>query len=292
MPRISVIGLGAMGRPIAHNLLGAGSEVTVWNRSPRPVEELVAAGATAAPTLAEAFATGTVISMVSNDEVFAQLFLDSDVLAHAPADSVHINMATVSTELARRAAAVHAEHGVGYLSAPVFGRVAAAEAGRLTVIVGGPAALRERVQPVFDVIGASSWPMGERAEQASIVKILGNYLIACAIQSMGEAVSLAERSGVDAAELITLLSSTLFQGPAYASYGALIAAHEYTPAGFTTTLGRKDLHLALDVAERTGVTLPVGEVLRRAFDQAIADGRADEDWASIAEQQQSATGPR
>ncbi|MGO3886140.1 MAG: NAD(P)-dependent oxidoreductase [Mycetocola sp.] len=285
MPHISVIGLGAMGRPIARNLLAAGYQVTVWNRSSDPTAELVADGAVAAATLSEALQSGTFISMLSTDQVFAELFLDSGVLDSAPADSVHINMATVSTELAQRATAIHAEHGVGYIAAPVFGRVPVAEAGQLNIIAGGPAELRERVQPVFDIIGGATWPVGERAEQANIVKILGNYLIACAIQSMGEAVSLAERSGVDSRELITLFSSTLFQGPVYSSYGGLIADHTYTPAGFTTTLGRKDLHLALDAAEQKNVTLPFGELLRGVFEQAIADGYADQDWASIAEQQ-------
>ena len=117
------------------------------------------------------------------------------------------------------------------------------------------------------------------------MKILGNYLIACAIQSLGEAVSLAEGAGVDSGQFVELLTSTLFPGAVYTGYGSAIADRRYQPAGFTTVLGRKDLHLALDAADDHDMTLPTGELLRAVFDQAIADGRGADDWAVIAEQQ-------
>lgn len=284
MSSVSIIGLGAMGRPIARNLLKAGHEVTVWNRSPEPAAELAAAGAHTAATVEEALQAGVVFSVLSNDQAVAETFLDSRVLAVAPAGTVHVNMATVSTTLARRATAVHVEHGVGYVAAPVFGRVPVAEAGALNILAAGEDALIDRVQPFLNAIGTRTWWLGEAPEQANIVKILGNYVIACAIQSLGEAVSLAESTGVDASKLIELLTSTLFPGQVYTSYGTLIAERRYQPAGFTTALGRKDLHLALDAATDQGITLPIGELLRNVFDRAIRDGRADDDWAVIAEQ--------
>ncbi|MDN6557182.1 MAG: NAD(P)-dependent oxidoreductase [Acidipropionibacterium acidipropionici] len=284
MTAVSIIGLGAMGRPIARNLLAAGFEVTVWNRSPQPVADLASAGARAAGSVAEALQTGTVISMLSNDQAVTDVLLDSGVLAEAPEGTLHINMATVSTGLARRAADIHADHGVSYLAAPVFGRVPVAEAGNLNILAAGDAALIDRAQPLFDVIGTQTWRLGERPEQANIVKILGNYLIATVIESLGEAVTLAEHSGVDTSQLIDLLTSSLFPGATYTAYRTLIAERRYQPAGFTTTLGRKDLHLALDAADEHGLTLPFGEILRAIFDQAIADGSGDEDWAAITEQ--------
>ena len=206
------------------------------------------------------------------------------MLTHTPDGAAHVNLSTVSTALARRAVEVHAEHGVGYIAAPVFGRAPVAEAGNLNILAAGDALLIDRVQPFFDVIGSRTWRLGEEPEQANIVKILGNYLIASAIQSLGEAVSLAEQTGVDAGQLIELLTTTLFPGQVYASYGALIAERRYLPAAFTTALGRKDLHLALDAANDHGLTLPFGEVLREVFEQAIRDGHGQDDWASIAEQ--------
>ncbi|MFE9404208.1 NAD(P)-dependent oxidoreductase [Streptomyces sp. NPDC006530] len=282
---IAVIGLGAMGRPIACNLLKGGHDVVVWNRSDEPADGLVALGARRAASVAEAMRTPVVFSVLSDDRAVAETFLDSGVLAQIPGGTVHVNLATVSADLARRADAAHAEHGVGYVAAPVFGRVPVAEAGALNVLAAGEHGLLDRVQPFFDVIGSRTWRLGDRPEQANIVKILGNYLIACAIQSLGEAVSLAEGAGVDPGQLVELLTSTLFPGPVYSGYGSMIAERRYQPAGFTTVLGRKDLHLALDAATDQGVSLPVGELLRTVFDDAIAAGRGADDWAGIVEQQ-------
>ncbi|MFC9752076.1 NAD(P)-dependent oxidoreductase [Streptomyces sp. NPDC056921] len=285
MSSIAVIGLGAMGRPIARNLLKAGHDVVVWNRSDGPAIELVAVGARRAASVTEAMHSSVVFSVLPDDRAVAETFIDSGVLARTPGGTVHVNLATVSTGLARRVGAAHAEHGVGYVAAPVFGRVPVAEAGALNVLAAGEHALLDRVQPFFDVIGSRTWRLGDRPEQANIVKILGNYLIACAIQSLGEAVSLAEGSGVESGQFVELLTSTLFPGAVYTGYGSMIAERRYQPAGFTTVLGRKDLHLALDAATDQGTPLPIGQLLRAVFDEAIADGRGADDWAVIAEQQ-------
>lgn len=283
MSSVAVVGLGSMGRPMARNLLAAGHGVTVWNRSPGPVEELVAEGAHRAERIEDAFASGVVFSVLADDRAVAEAFLDSGVLAQAPSGSLHVNLATVSTQFARRAAAVHADHGVGYLAAPVFGRATVAEQGALNVVVAGDAGQIDRVQELFDVIGSRTWRLGDVPEQANAVKILGNYLLACAIESLSEAVGLAEKAGVDPAQLVELMTTTLFPGPVYSTYGSLIAERRYQPAGFATVLGRKDVHLALDSADAVGATLPFGAVLREVFEQAIAQGHADDDWASIAE---------
>ncbi|GAB2514622.1 NAD(P)-dependent oxidoreductase [Nocardia heshunensis] len=284
MGEVAVIGLGGMGRAIARNLVRAGHDTVVWNRSAGPAEELAQAGARRVDTVAEALRSPVVFSVLSDDAAFAEIFLDSGVLDQARPE-VHINVATVSVELCRRAAKAHGEYGIGYLAAPVFGRVSVAEAGALNILAAGEPALIDRVQPFFDVIGSRTWRLGERPEQANTAKILGNYLIACAIQSLSEAVSVADAAGTDPGQFVELLSSTLFPGPVYAGYGSMIAQREYQPAGFNTALGRKDLHLALDAAADQSIPLPFGELLRGVFAQAIADGRAADDWASIAEQQ-------
>ncbi|MBT2442916.1 NAD(P)-dependent oxidoreductase [Streptomyces sp. ISL-36] len=284
MSSIAVIGLGAMGRPIAHNLVKAGHDVVVWNRSDAPAEQLVAAGARRAASVAEAMHSPVVFSVLSDDRAVAETFIDSGVLSRTPAGTVHVNLATVSAGLARRAGAAHAESGVGYVAAPVFGRVPVAEAGALNILAAGEEGQIDRAQPFFDVIGSRTWRLGDRPEQANIVKILGNYLIACAIQSLGEAVSLAEGAGVDSGQFVELLTSTL-PGAVYAGYGSMIAERRYQPTGFSTVLGRKDLHLALDAAIDHDIPLPIGQLLQAVFDQAIAEGHGADDWAVIAEQQ-------
>ncbi|MGH3723284.1 MAG: NAD(P)-dependent oxidoreductase [Mycobacterium sp.] len=286
MSTIAVIGLGAMGKAMAHNLVAAGHEVSVWNRSPDPIEELATAGARPLGSVAEAFDSGVVFSVLADDRAVAETFLESEVLADARG-ALHVNLATVSTQLADRAAAQHGEHGVGYVAAPIFGRVAVAQAGQLQVLAAGGSEHIDRAQTFFDVIGARTWRLGDAPRQANVVKIIGNFLIASAIQSLSEAVSMAERSDVNAGLLVELLTSTLFQGPAYSSYGALIATSAYEPAGFTTTLGRKDIGLALDVAADAGLRLPFGEVLRSVLDDALANGQANLDWSSIAELQRT-----
>lgn len=285
MAGISVIGLGGMGRAMARNLLAAGHDVTVWNRSAAPLDELVAAGARRAADVTDALQSPVVLSMLADDAAFAEVFLDSGVLSTARDDLVHANLATVSTALAVRATDAHAAHGLGYVAAPVFGRVSAAEAGALSILAAGGPERLDRLQPVFDVLGTRTWRLGEDPAQANVVKILGNYLIAAAIQNVGEAVSVVEAAGVDPGLFVELISTALFPGRVYAGYGEMIAERRYQPAAFRTELGRKDLHLALDAAAAHEIALPVGEVLREVFDSAIADGRGDDDWASIAERQ-------
>lgn len=285
MGEVAVIGLGGMGRAIARNLVRAGLETVVWNRSAGPAEELAEAGALHVASVAEALRCPVAFSVLSDDTAFAEVFLDSGVLGQARPGVVHVNVATVSVGLARRAAEAHAAHGIGYVAAPVFGRVSVAEAGALNILAAGEPGLIDRVQPFFDAIGSRTWRLGERPEQANTAKVLGNYLIACVIQSLGEAVSVADAAGADPGQFVELLASTLFPGPVYSGYGSMIAQRRYQPAGFTTALGRKDLHLALAAAAGQAVSLPFGELLRGVFDQAIADGRAMDDWAVIAEQQ-------
>lgn len=286
MSTIAVVGLGAMGKAMADNLVRSGHEVSVWNRSPGPVEELAAVGARPLESAAQAFESGVVFSVLADDHAVSDTFLTPEILA-AGRGALHVNLATVSTQLADRATALHGEHGVGYVAAPVFGRVPVAQAGQLQVLAAGAPDQIDRAQPFLDVIGARTWRLGDAPRQANVVKIIGNFLIASAIQSLSEAVSMAERSGVDSTLLVELLTSTLFQGPAYSSYGKLIATSTYEPAGFTTTLGRKDVGLALDVAADTGLRLPFGEVLRSVLDEALANGHADLDWSSIADLQRA-----
>ncbi|GAA5021229.1 hypothetical protein GCM10025734_76300 [Kitasatospora paranensis] len=133
---VGFVGLGTMGREMARQLLSAGHRVTVWNRSPEAVRILVGDGAEAAGSLSAALAAEAVVSMLADDAAVESLLLDDDLLA-AATTTVHVNMATVSPELARRAAAQHAEHGIGYVAAPVMGRSDVAAAGNLAILAAG-----------------------------------------------------------------------------------------------------------------------------------------------------------
>ncbi len=279
---IGFVGLGSMGRAMVGHLLANGEEVMVWNRSPGAVDDLVGDGAARASSLADVLATGTVFSMLSNESVVFDLF-DDAVLAGAPAGTVHVNMATVGVGAAARLSTRHADAGVGYVAAPVLGRPPAAASGALTVLAAGDAALVERVLPVLDVLGRRVWRIGEDPSAANAVKVGVNYLIIHALQALAESITLLETRGIDTSMFVDLLGDSLFPGVVYSGYGGAIVRKEYSPPGFTTELGFKDLMLALDAAHSSGVSLPSESMLRTVFESALAEGQADLDWASIAE---------
>jgi len=279
---VGFIGLGAMGRAMAGRLVAAGHRVRVWNRSRAAVDELVRVGAEAASEARAAFG-GVVISMLGDDGAVRETVLDPGLPASAPAGTVHVNMATISVGLAASLAAEHRRHGVGYVSAPVFGRPEAAAAAKLAIVAAGDPAAIDRVQPLLDAMGQRTWRVGREPVQANAVKVAGNFLIASAIESMAEAAVLVERHGVPPGDLLDVMTSTLFAAPVYHNYGALIVNRRYEPAAFRLVLGLKDLRLVLDAAETARTPMPFASVLRDHLLEAVAQGDGERDWAALAE---------
>jgi len=291
MAQLGFLGLGTMGREMARRLVDAGHDVVVWNRSAEAMEPLVAAGATAADSPAAALAAPVSFSMLANDEA-ADAVLSAEHLAGAPG-RLHVSMASLSPDAADRLSARHAEAGVAYLAAPVLGRFTVAAEGQLNIIAAGAPADLERATPYFDILGKKVWVVGETPRIANVVKAAVNYDIIHAFQAMAESVALVEHSGVDAGLFTELLSSTLFPGPVYTGYGAMIAERRFTPPGFTMTLGAKDLGLAESIAAEAGIHLPTAPVLRRAFDMALAsDDLRDVDWSGMAQVTREGRYPR
>jgi 3-hydroxyisobutyrate dehydrogenase-like beta-hydroxyacid dehydrogenase len=177
----------------------------------------------------------------------------------------------------------HRRHGVRYVAAPVFGRPDAAAAGQLNIVAAGDAAAIELVEPLLGVIGQRTWRVGSEPAQANAVKIAGNFMIAAAIEAMAEAVVMTEAYGVQAAELMNVLTNTLFAAPVYKNYGAMIVERRYEPAAFRLTLGLKDMRLALAAAEAARTTMPFASLLRDHLLEAVAQGDGDRDWAALAE---------
>lgn len=282
MAQLGFLGLGTMGREMARRLIDAGHDVVVWNRSADAVAPLVEAGARAASSPAEALAAPISFSMLANDDA-ADGVLSAENLAGAPG-RLHVAMASLSPAAASRLSARHAEAGVAYLAAPVLGRFTVAAAGELNIIAAGAAADLDRAAPYFDILGKRVWTVGAEPRIANVVKAAVNYDIIHAFQAIAESVALVEANDVDAGLFTELLSSTLFPGPVYTGYGAMIAERRYTPPGFTMTLGAKDLGLAEAIAAEAGIVLPSAPVLRRAFDAALAsEDLKDADWSGVAE---------
>jgi 3-hydroxyisobutyrate dehydrogenase-like beta-hydroxyacid dehydrogenase len=282
MAQLGFLGLGTMGREMARRLIDAGHDVVVWNRSADAVAPLVEAGARAASSPAEALAAPISFSMLANDDA-ADDVLSAENLAGAPG-RLHVAMASLSPAAASRLSARHAEAGVAYLAAPVLGRFTVAAAGELNIIAAGAAADLERAAPYFEILGKRVWTVGAEPRIANVVKAAVNYDIIHAFQAIAESVALVEANDVDAGLFTELLSSTLFPGPVYTGYGAMIAEARYTPPGFTMALGSKDLGLAEAIAAEAGIVLPSAPVLRRAFDAALAsEDLKDADWSGVAE---------
>lgn len=280
---LGFIGLGTMGAPMVLNLLKAGHQVRVWNRSPAPLEELVRAGAQAVDRPALAANAEVLISMLGDDAAIRSVFIDAKALHGLAPGSVHVNMSTVSVALAKEMAALHAERGVAYVSAPVLGRVDVAAAGNLNILVSGPADALARVQPLFDVLGRKTWPFGECAELACVAKLSANLMIAAAIESTAEASTLASGYGISRAAFIEMITSTLFAVPVYQGYGKLMVDKQFEPAGFKLSLGLKDIRLALEAGEAAQVPLPFASVLKDNLLDGMAHGQGDQDWASLSE---------
>jgi len=280
---IGFIGLGAMGRHMAANLLRSNQPVHVWNRNPAPVHALAEQGAKAAASAAECGIADVVFSMLSDDQATRSVVVDGRVLDAMAPGSIHVNMATVSVAFAREMAALHVARGIGYVAAPVLGRVDIAAAGKLNILAGGSDELIARVQPLLDLMGQKTWRFGDAPEQANAVKLACNLTLACAIEAMGEGAALAGSHGVQAASFIDLLTSTLFAGsPVYKGYGGMIAQERYSPAGFKLSLGLKDVGLANEAAEAQGLRLRFGTVLRETLQEAVARGDGDLDLAGLA----------
>lgn len=280
---VGFIGLGAMGSAMASNLLAAGYALTVWNRSGAATEPLASLGAKVARSPAQAVQGEVVHSMLANDQAVRAVFLEQGVLDAMGRGTVHVNHATISVALARELAQMHAQRGLGYVAAPVFGRPDMAAAAKLAIVVAGQPDAVERVRPLLEVLGSRLWPVGEAPERANVVKLAGNFMLATAIESMAEASALTRAHGVSAAEFLGIMTSTLFAAPAYQGYGKLIAEQRYTPAGFAMPLGLKDVNLALAAGEAAGVPLPFAGVLRDNFIDALAGGGEALDWSALAQ---------
>jgi 3-hydroxyisobutyrate dehydrogenase-like beta-hydroxyacid dehydrogenase len=282
--KIGFIGLGHMGAAMAANLLKAGHEVSVYNRTPAKSQALAARGATIADSVAAACRGEAVMTMLADDAAVETVALGAHgILASLPAGAVHISASTISIALAARLTARHAAAGQRFVAAPVFGRPEAAAAAQLFVVAAGEAAALRTAVPLFEAIGQRTFIVSEVPKMANLVKLSGNFLIATVIEALGEAVALVGKGGIDPHQYIELLTSTLFNAPVYKTYGALIASRKFEPAGFSAVLGHKDIGLVLSAADELRVPLAFASVLRDRFLALLAQGGDNLDWSAIAQ---------
>ena len=269
--QLGFIGLGQMGRPMVERLKGAGHSVKVYNRT-RSSPDIAAQPE-------EVIAGDVVITMLADDAAVRGVWLDSGLARRLPKGTVHLNMATVSMALSRALASTQKEN---YVAAPVFGRPPLAAQGQLDIIAAGPRAALERCEVLFRVLGKQTFVVGDDPAKANAVKIARNFLLACLIESLGEAFALVRKCGVAPADFLNVIGNTSLGSPAYKNYGKMIVEEAWMPAQFAMPLGVKDVELALSTAREAGMKLPLGEMIRNHLLEAIAAGRADQDWAALA----------
>src|SRR2546423_6716697 len=229
---VGFIGIGRMGVAMVPNLLRAGHRVTVYNRTCEKAEILKSYGATIAGSIADACRTGCVISMLANDDALEHVAFGSDpIIANLARGGLHISCSTISVDLAERMTEQHAKADQRFVSAPVFGRPDAAASRRLIIVAAGAGSAIQSAMPLLSAMGQRTFTVSQKPKDANLVKLSGNFLIASVMESIGEALALVSKAGLDRQQYIAMLTSTLFDAPIYKSYGGLIASENFEPAG-------------------------------------------------------------
>ena len=280
--KIGFIGLGRMGSAMATNLIKAGHEVTVFNRSPEKRQALVKLGAREAVRISDACRGEAVITMLSDDNAASSVVLGKGgIVESLDTGMIHVSMSSISVALSKELAHAHAVAGQRFIAAPVFGRPEAAAAAKLFIVAGGDPDTIKACQPLLDAMGQKTTVISEAPHAANLVKLSGNFLTASAIEALGEAIALIGKAGIDRGAYVELLTSTIFPAPAYKIYGNLIAASKFEPAAFAAPLGYKDVRLAQAAADDLRVPMPLAGLLHERFLRLIARGGEGLDWSAI-----------
>ncbi len=275
---MGLIGLGNMGSAFAERLLDAGYQLSVHNRNRQKTEPLAARGAAVSETAAElAAASDIVLTSLSDDDAFESIA--ASVLEAAGPGTVLVDTSTVSPGASARVAALAERASVLYVRAPVSGNPSVVRAGNLAFIVSGPGTACERAEPVLLAIGPTIHLVGD-AEQARIVKLAINLVIAGLAQLMSEALVLGEASGVSRASLLETMGSSAAGAP-FVKYKTEALLHDDYSATFTTSLMEKDIDLVLEAAEAARVRLPLAGEIKTLVRSAIESGYGDDDFMAL-----------
>jgi len=279
---LAFIGLGKMGMGMARNLLRAGHNLVVHNRSREKAEALAGDGARLADSPADASRDAEVVmTMVADDHAVEEVVFGTHGIASAMKNGcIHLSHSTISAALARRLTVEHARRGQGYLSVPVFGRPEAAENKKLLIVAAGPSELVQRCRPLFDAVGRQTFVVGVEPWQANVAKVCGNFMIIGIIEALGEAYATLRKAGV-APEAFLEIMNALFGSQFIATYGRIIAREQFEPALFALRLGLKDVRLVLEAAEECAAPMPLASLVHDHLVSALAHGQGEMDWSSM-----------
>jgi 3-hydroxyisobutyrate dehydrogenase len=278
---VAVLGTGSMGAPIAHNLLAAGFPVSVWNRTAARAAALVDHGARLASSPADAAKDADIVVTMLTDGAAVQETMSG---AGAALDamrpgSIWVQMATVGLDWIGRLIGLAEQRGVVLVDAPVSGSDGPAREAKLIVLASGPDDARDRVQPIFDAIGRETLWLGPSGHGTRMKLVLNNWLVA-QVEAAAETVALTEALGLDPHLFPEAIDGAPLGSPYAVAKAQAMISGDFSP-GFALRLAFKDAALALDAAQELGLSLPLTAALAPRWQQAIADGHADDDVSSV-----------
>jgi len=282
--KIGFIGLGSLGTPIAINLKESGHELFVYNRTKSKATPLRDKGAVVCETIeALAKSCSIVFTIVSDDAALKSICEGNNgLIQYLPEGAIHISMSTILPQTAADLFALHQQHGQHYLAAPVFGRPEAAVARKMNFVYSGNEAIGKEMEPLMkDAGGAGVWNFGESITAANTVKLCGNFMIASALEAMGESIALASNSGVDAAKMWSMFNQTLFNTALYHNYSNIILQQKFEPAAFTAKLGLKDINLVLQQASQVQQPMLLAALLKENMQQLVRTALTGAPWRKV-----------
>jgi 2-hydroxy-3-oxopropionate reductase len=278
---IGFIGIGIMGKPMARNLMKAGYSLVIYNRTPGPMNELATEGARAANSPREVAEQSNVIITMLPDSPQVQEVMtgENGVLAGAKANTLVIDMSTISPVVTQQLAKVAQAHDVRMLDAPVSGGDVGAQQGTLSIMVGGSAEDFEQAKPLFEVLGKTIVHVGGTGA-GQVVKACNQIVVALTIEAVSEALVLGSKAGVDPAVILRVLSGGLAANRVMEMRGPNFLQHNFQP-GFKIALHQKDLSIALAAGREYGVPLPVTAIVDQMLQALKVRGQGDQDHSAL-----------
>jgi 3-hydroxyisobutyrate dehydrogenase-like beta-hydroxyacid dehydrogenase len=281
---IGFIGLGSLGTPIALNLAESGHVLHVYNRTLSKTESLAQHGAIVCKSIKDLAKKCCIVFTIVSDDAAIKMICDGEdgLLKHLAEGSIHVSMSTILPATAQELASRHQQHRQHYLASPVFGRPEAATAKKLNYTISGEENIRRQIEPLLQDAGAMNvFDFGENITAANTVKLCGNFLIASALEAIGESINLAEKSGVNAKQMWNMFSQTLFNTSLYQNYSKIVLNKQFEPAAFTIKLGLKDMNLVLEQAATAKQSMPLAQLLQKNMETVIDSGKENMDWSAV-----------
>lgn len=290
MAKVAWIGLGHMGVPMSRNLVAAGHEVSVWNRTASKAEPVTADGAKLARSAAEAAKDADFIfTMVADSDALVNVILGDEGVASAlTGNQTVIDMSTVSLESSAQCNKAIEAKGCKFLRAPVSGSTVLAKAGGLTVLCSGPRDAYDKTLPLFEKMSKTQFYLGD-GDGARAMKLGLNMMIATSLQMFSESMTLCEKAGIDWNAALDVIDGSVLASPLIKYKIPPIRERKYDPA-FSAGLMAKDLDLALSVAKELGVCAPSTALTKQMLEALIANGNADKDFAMLVQQTERLSG--